>query len=84
VKIPVPDSIHLATAIQYKATALHTYDGSGKRKRPNDLMQLANPIIEKYALKVTRPEPPPPEIPEVSEVKQPALTGLFDPVVEGT
>jgi len=64
IKLRVPDSIHLATAIQYKAQALHTYDGAGERPRPTDLLCLATPLIEKYPLKVMRPEPPEPDIPE--------------------
>jgi hypothetical protein len=76
VKIAVPDSIHLATAIQYKATALHTYDGGGKRRRQSDLMQLATPLIEKYPLTVTKPEPPAAEVPEAPETGH--IGGLFD------
>jgi predicted nucleic acid-binding protein len=76
IKIAVPDSIHLATAIQYKATALHTYDGGGKRKRQSDLLQLATPLIEKYPLNVMKPEPPAADIPEENVAAH--IAGLFD------
>lgn len=76
IKIAVPDSIHLATAIHYKATALHTYDGGGSRKRQCDLMQLATPLIEKYPLNVMKPEPPATEIPD--ELATTQIGSLFD------
>lgn len=80
IKIAVPDSIHLATAIHYKATALHTYDGGGRRKRQSDLMQLATPLIEKYPLLVTKPEPPTVDVPADSLTAQ--IGGLFDDSTE--
>jgi predicted nucleic acid-binding protein len=81
IKLAVPDSIHLATAIQFNATALHTYDGAGKRRRRSDLLQLATPLIEKYPLTVMKPEPPPAEVPEAPEEGH--IAGLFDePPVE--
>jgi len=58
-EIAVPDSIHLGTALIYEATALHTYDGCGKRRRRTDLLMLATPLIEKYMLRICKPEPPP-------------------------
>jgi predicted nucleic acid-binding protein len=58
-EIAVSDSIHLATAIRFGATALHTYDGCGKRKRKTDLLNLAIPLIGKYDLTICKPEPPP-------------------------
>lgn len=39
IKLSSPDSIHLATAIIYKADEFHTLDGSGK-KRNGDLIPL--------------------------------------------
>jgi predicted nucleic acid-binding protein len=63
-EIAVPDSIHLATASIYGATALHTYDGCGKRPKHTDLLKLATPIIGKYPLTICKPEPPPPDKPE--------------------
>jgi predicted nucleic acid-binding protein len=65
--IAVPDSIHLATAVHYDATALHTYDGGGKRFRATDLLQLEAPLVERWALKICKPEPPPTDQPEVDE-----------------
>jgi predicted nucleic acid-binding protein len=75
IKMAVADSIHLATAVHYNATALHTYDGGGQRKRRTDLLNLATPLIEKYAIKIVKPEPPPPETPDVQEA---VIRGLFD------
>jgi len=63
-EIAVPDAIHLATALIYQATALHTFDGCGKRARHTDLLKLATPIIGKYPLTVCTPEPPPPDKPD--------------------
>jgi predicted nucleic acid-binding protein len=57
--IAVPDSIHLATAVHYGATELHTFDGAGQRKRQTDLLSLETPLIEKWSLKVCKPGPPP-------------------------
>lgn len=65
-KLAVPDSIHLATAIQYNAV-LHTYDGCGPHPKPTDLLRVALPLIEKYALKVCKPEPPPPPLAEIPD-----------------
>jgi predicted nucleic acid-binding protein len=64
IEIAVPDAIQMATAIQYGATALHTYDGCGKRPRKNDLLKLDSPLIEKYHLRICKPEPPPSPDPE--------------------
>lgn len=77
IKMPVPDSIHVATAIHYGAT-LHTYDGSGQRKRPSDLLSLALPVIEKYKLNVCIPEPPPPPVEELPLPAAEPMPGLFD------
>jgi predicted nucleic acid-binding protein len=71
-EIAVPDSIHIGTALHYGATALHTYDGCGKRQRKNDLLKLETPLIEKYHLKICKPEPPPAELKKVSEESQAA------------
>lgn len=76
IKMAVPDSIHLATAIHYDAT-LHTYDGCGVRKRPSDLLRLAQPIIEKYKVKICIPEPPPPPVLEL-EPPVARTPSLFD------
>lgn len=59
IDIAVPDSIHIGTALLYEATALHTYDGCGRRKRKTDLLKLQLPLIEKYHLNICKPEPPP-------------------------
>lgn len=59
-ELAVPDSIHLAAAIHYKATALHTFDGCGKRARKTDLLKLPFPLLGKYPLNICKPEPPPP------------------------
>jgi predicted nucleic acid-binding protein len=76
--IAVPDSIHLATAVQYEVTALHTYDGCGaKRKRPTDLLKLALPLIEKYPISVTIPEPPPATVDEQKLLPAPTSGSLF-------
>jgi predicted nucleic acid-binding protein len=65
-EIAVADSIHLATAIHYKATALHTFDGCGKRSRKTDLLKLTFPLIGKYPLVICKPEPPPPSPEELA------------------
>ncbi len=85
-KIAVPDSIHLATAIHYKATALHTYDGAGKRQRATDLLCLATPLIDKYPLRVSKPEPPKEETNEDTDVQDsPARSiGFTFPLVENS
>lgn len=81
-EIAVPDAIHLATAIQYEATALHTYDGCGKRSRKTDLLRLATPLIGKYDLTICKPEPPRKEEPQ--RVESEVLTGtLFDGLEAG-
>jgi predicted nucleic acid-binding protein len=54
IKISTPDSIHLATAIIYKADEFHTMDGSGKRQRPNDLLRL-NGDVAGYPLHIRVP-----------------------------
>jgi hypothetical protein len=85
-EIAVADSIHLATAIHYEATALHTYDGCGKRKRKMDLLNLALPIIGKYDLRICKPEPPPraESIPfeVLAELRTPSLFERLDLPVE--
>lgn len=82
-EIAVADSIHIATAIHFEATALHTYDGCGKRTRKTDLLKLAVPIIGKYDLLICKPEvPPKPEA--ITEEVMAALRGpsLFDQLNE--
>jgi predicted nucleic acid-binding protein len=77
-EIAVPDAIHIATAIHYDATALHTYDGCGKRPRKTDLLRLATPLIGKYDLTICKPEPPPkPESLQSGATESPERT-LFD------
>lgn len=44
INVRTPDSIHLATAILYKADEFHTFDGSGKRQRPGDILSLAGNV----------------------------------------
>ncbi len=73
--IAVPDSIHLATAIHYGASELHTYDGGGRRSRPTDLLRLETPLIERWNLKVCKPAPPPKPILEL--VPAPSMESLF-------
>jgi predicted nucleic acid-binding protein len=75
--IAVPDSIHLATAVHYGATELHTYDGGGRRSRPTDLLRLESPLIEKWNLKVCKPAPPPIIIDPAEELPEPAMQSLF-------
>ncbi len=57
-EVAVADSIHLATALIYGATALHTYDGCGKRQRKTDLLKLDLPLLGKYNLVICKPAPP--------------------------
>jgi predicted nucleic acid-binding protein len=59
-KISVPDSVHLATALIYAVTEFHTLDGSGQRARPNDLLRLNGnvagyPLLIRVPRKVTLP-----------------------------
>ncbi len=77
-EIAVPDAIHLATAIHYSATALHTYDGCGKRARKTDLLRLATPVIGVYPLKICKPEPPPADRPEPPIPSNAETGNLFD------
>lgn len=44
IKLSTPDCMHLATAIIYHATEFQTLDGSGQRKRPNDLIPLSGNV----------------------------------------
>jgi predicted nucleic acid-binding protein len=53
IKLSTPDSIHLATAIIYKAEEFHTLDGSGK-KRNGDLIPL-NGNVAGHKLKICVP-----------------------------
>jgi predicted nucleic acid-binding protein len=77
-EIAVPDSIHLATAIHFGATALHTYDGCGQRPRRTDLLRLETPIIGKYALNICKPQVPQELVPE-APIRPDAETGaLFE------
>jgi predicted nucleic acid-binding protein len=75
-QIAVPDSIHLATAIHYRATALHTYDGCGTRPKATDLLRLSTPIIGLYELNICKPEPPPVEA-EATPVPRFETANLF-------
>jgi predicted nucleic acid-binding protein len=54
IKIRTPDSIHLATAILYKVDEFHTFDGSGKRQRPSDILAL-NGNVAGYPLVIIVP-----------------------------
>lgn len=40
VKLLVPDTLHVATAIIYKADVLYTFDGSGRGAKAHDLIKL--------------------------------------------
>src|ERR1017187_2252169 len=74
-KMSVPDAIHLATAIHFEAAAFHTYDGCSVRKRPGDLLRLAQPVAGKYKMPITVPE-----VPKTEEEAPPPLlvpAGLF-------
>lgn len=55
IKIEVPDSVHLASAILYEADELQTLDGSGKRKRKSDLLSLNGKVAGKYKLTIKQP-----------------------------
>lgn len=66
-KMGSPDSIHLATAILNNADEFHTTDGSGKRKRPTDLLRLSGNVAGKYTLPILLPRALP----------KPEQTGLF-------
>jgi predicted nucleic acid-binding protein len=51
-----PDCIHLATAIVFEVGEMHTLDGSGKRKRPIDLLTLNGNVMDgKYPLTIQKP-----------------------------
>lgn len=56
--LTTPDSIHLATAIHFEATAFQTFDGCSVRKHPDDLLRLAQPIAGKYEMPITIPGTP--------------------------
>jgi predicted nucleic acid-binding protein len=57
-KLSTPDAIQLATAIHFEATAFQTYDGSGKRGRPSDLLKLGKVIAGKHKISISVPEIP--------------------------
>lgn len=54
IKLSSADCMHLATAILYSADEFQTLDGSGKRKRPNDLIPL-NGNVAGHNLKICVP-----------------------------
>ena len=45
IEMYVPDAIHLASAIIWKANELHTFDGAGKRKRRADLLPMSGNVM---------------------------------------
>lgn len=56
VKFSTPDCIHLATAIQYGCDEMNTLDGSGERKRKNDLITISENVMGgKYQLLIRKP-----------------------------
>lgn len=73
-QISIPDSVHLATAMIYKADEFHTLDGSGKR-RPGLLALSGHECLG--GLKICLPKPSSPQgnlytgIPPLGESKQP-------------
>ena len=54
IKLSTMDCQHLATAIIYRADEFQTLDGSGKRKRPNDLIPLSGNVAG-YKLNIRTP-----------------------------
>jgi hypothetical protein len=74
-KMSTPDAIQLATAIHFDADAFQTYDGSGKKSKSSDLLQLQQPIAGKYNIPITVPEIPPEQPKEVpiGDAMQPSL-----------
>ncbi len=54
INLSSPDCMHLATAILYGADEFQTLDGSGKRRRPNDLIPL-NGNVAGHNLKICIP-----------------------------
>lgn len=54
--LDVPDSIHLATAINYEADAYYTFDAGKKRSR--SLLSLSGNVGGKYPLLICKPPPP--------------------------
>jgi hypothetical protein len=52
----VPDCIHVATAINKKCDYLFTTDGTGRKRNRPGILQLGNPVIDKYTLDIRRPE----------------------------
>lgn len=83
-ELAVADSIHLATALIYSATALHTYDGCGKRPKHTDLLKLDTPLIGKYPITICRPEPPPQDQPGVPVPPDAVSGSLFGQIDEQT
>jgi predicted nucleic acid-binding protein len=78
-KVAVPDAIHLATAIFYNSTAFHTYDGCGRKSKHTDLLKLETPILGKYPLTISKPEPEISEEPPMSANEPKPVSGdLFD------
>lgn len=44
IKVTTIDALHLATAVLYGADEFHTFDGAGRKRRPNDLISLSGSI----------------------------------------
>lgn len=55
----VPDSIHLASAISFKASPFYTLDDKNKNnKNEVSLTKLSGNVAGQYSIKITRPIPP--------------------------
>jgi predicted nucleic acid-binding protein len=51
ISVKTPDSIHLATAIHYKADEMHTFDG----KKKGGLIRFSGIVADKYSLQINPP-----------------------------
>lgn len=57
-RMSLPDSIIVATAIEWECPTLYTYDGDRELPgKPRKLLGLTNPIGGKYALHISKPNP---------------------------